>query len=69
MKERLKAGIDELTDEQLEAVCGGYDAGAMQSQHYSRQSSGLKRTGTEVVPVVGKFIATHNGQGIIIQEE
>lgn len=27
LKERLKAGIDELTDEQLEAVCGGYDAG------------------------------------------
>lgn len=23
MRERLKAGIDELTDEQLEAVCGG----------------------------------------------
>ena len=27
LKERLKARIDELTDEQLEAVCGGYDAG------------------------------------------
>ena len=27
LKENLKARIDELTDEQLEAVCGGYDAG------------------------------------------
>lgn len=28
LKEKLKKGIDELSDKQLEAIAGGYDAGA-----------------------------------------